>query len=312
MIEIEQSQLSEKTPSERLMKEQTRAYMAGLMDSEGCFGVYQEKHGHFTPHIICTSSFLPLKDWLVSNFGGVCTDRVIKPYKPYFHWQLNGSRATPEFLRSILPYLRVKQEQALLMIKFLSAKQDKNESLQQELCTRIKELKSEPRNDCTLDGNKTDKNTCAYLAGVFDGEGSISLACHKRPPVKEGNKETLHYLKFLCVTNTDLSLLNLFKKIYGGFIRAKKQPNKQCYEWQLTTKDDIEKFLLSVIPYCIIKKERAKIMLEFIRLSDGHLNPKDRYMLYAKMRLLVTTKNAKPMVQSELYGDIQSDTEGTQ
>lgn len=278
--------------------------MAGLMDAEGCFGIYKEKHGHYTPHIIFTNKFLPLRSWIVKYFGGVCTNRNVEGWKPYFHWQLSGKNAAPVFLRSVLPYLRLKRDQASIMLDFWAAKEIGDKDQQAALAAQIKALKSESRNDRMIDGSAKDKTTHAYLAGMFDGEGYISLHAYKRPA------GSIHYAKLIGVVNTDLSVLRFFEHIYGGTIRGPKLQNKKpCYEWNLRDKAQSEKFLLAILPYIQVKRDKAKILLEFLRVSGE--NPAARHRLYVAFRKYVETKNAKPMVQSELHGDVQSESDGS-
>jgi hypothetical protein len=203
------------------------------------------------------------------------------------------------FLTSLTPYLVEKREQAEILIDYINLNGRPNPEIREKMYTRIKELKHQ---ECvttdTLDTFGSKKTDHAYLAGIFDGEGSISIHQHRR---RGGD---LHYVRFISVTNTFLPVLNCFAKAYGGTIREKSQPGKKCYEWNLRDKKSVENFLLCVLPYLIVKRQRALLMLKLVRL-DGH-HPDERLAIYEEFRNLVTTKNAKVKIQSDLHGDMQS------
>lgn len=68
----------------------------------------------------------------------------------------------------------------------------------------------------------------AYLAGVFDGEGTVTLT-----PVS-GNPDLRYPL--LSVSNTERTLLEPFRKLFGGTISSKKtyQPHHTpSYHWSV-------------------------------------------------------------------------------
>ena len=69
-----------------------------------------------------------------------------------------------------------------------------------------------------------------YLAGLFDGEGHVSITYS---PKNGGNHPKL----CLKITNTHLPVLLLIKEIYGGNIYANKHKQEswlQCYVLSLT------------------------------------------------------------------------------
>jgi hypothetical protein len=100
------------------------AYVAGLIDGEGCFGMYYSKrlNRHYLTVDIYNSS-LELLEWLSDNFPG--DHREIKApskkihinWKPQYIWRSNNND-TLSFLKQVLPYLIVKKQQCLLAIQF--------------------------------------------------------------------------------------------------------------------------------------------------------------------------------------------------
>ncbi|UCZ52613.1 LAGLIDADG family homing endonuclease [Bacillus shivajii] len=98
----------------------------------------------------------------------------------------------------------------------------------------------------------------AYLAGIIDGEGSITLTRNhtgeRRRPL-------------ISIASTDIELLEYIKSIAGGSISSKKNdsPNSHKDSYTLTIKKKAEVFalLISINPYLRIssKKQRAEFIL---------------------------------------------------
>jgi len=115
------------------MKKEILIYTAGLFDGEGCIIIqrsqpYKEK-GQISPsywlNVNVAMTDKATIDWLKGTFGGSIADQTSRKNRPnrqpYYHWRITSQNAIP-FLKSILPYLRVKKEQAKLAIQFQSQK----------------------------------------------------------------------------------------------------------------------------------------------------------------------------------------------
>ncbi|NWN98374.1 MAG: hypothetical protein HLX45_12850 [Bacillus sp. (in: Bacteria)] len=99
----------------------------------------------------------------------------------------------------------------------------------------------------------------AYLAGIIDGEGTITLTRmhqneHRRP----------------CITiaSTDKELLLFIKSIVGGALSSKKNYNpekhKDSYTLSIKSKSEVLYILEQIEPYLRVnqKRLRAKFILE--------------------------------------------------
>lgn len=140
----------------------------------------------------------------------------------------------------------------------------------------------------------SDKAFYGYLAGLLDGEGHITISrCKvvKRRVRVDGSlyerPDTIQYQMNLGITNTDMRLMDWLQGRLGGKVyqlkRCHKNPKwKHSCKWQYTKHSDGEKLLLAVLPYLVLKKEQAKVMLEFLRL-EGQYVPEKRQELYEKM-----------------------------
>lgn len=108
--------------------------------------------------------------------------------------------------------------------------------------------------------------TPQYIAGFFDGEGSVSIATNH---TKTSRKN--YYLK-VQIANTFKDLLDQIKDNYGGYIwevKKKTSHHKQSYVWVVVSRQ-AERFLTDILPHLLIKKPQALLGLEFQkRLTTG-------------------------------------------
>lgn len=106
----------------------------------------------------------------------------------------------------------------------------------------------------------------AYAAGLFDGEGSVSLArCAHRSTSLQS---------YTTISNTDRAVLDELQTIWGGRVRLHRRRvahQKSVYVWVLSARS-ARKFLTDVYPFLRIKKQRAELFLaygEFIRFPSS-------------------------------------------
>lgn len=171
--------------------------------------------------------------------------------------------------------------------------------------------------------SKVSKTSWAYAAGILDGEGSISISATNLL-TSAGNVYKGYDLKVM-ISNTDVGLMNWFKANFGGVWYAggqnsKVAQTKPCYRWILTDYAAMELFILAVLPYMLIKREQAKLALEYIRLK-GAKNPPKREELHQRckalnsgdpQRLIRQTFETELKIESELTGDRESELAVTQ
>jgi hypothetical protein len=103
---------------------------------------------------------------------------------------------------------------------------------------------------------------------------------------------------------------------FGGVFYTKYQDNgrhKARCEWRPKGKKNTKLLLLAILPYLVIKKEQAKLLLEWVDLGyDTH----DRRAEIIELMKVLNQKGSvetetpngdEPMIQSELAGDSESD-----
>ena len=113
-----------------------------------------------------------------------------------------------------------------------------------------------------------DETLKAYFAGIFDGEGCISVAIGN----SGGDMPQLQ----INVSNQCRELVTELKKYYGGSISTQRTH----FGWSIRNKS-AETFLTDIEPYSIIKRNSIKIgiMLASTSLGRGHathLSDKER------------------------------------
>jgi len=108
------------------------AYLAGVMDSDGSFGIRRStygirKRGEQTPvfservKLAQTSPIVPkmLKDLFGGYFAR--TKPYAKKGKPLYRWE-GTQKVAARCIESLYPYLRIKQKQAEILIKLRESK----------------------------------------------------------------------------------------------------------------------------------------------------------------------------------------------
>jgi hypothetical protein len=179
----------------------------------------------------------------------------------------------------------------------------------------------------------SDKAKWGYVAGIVDGEGTITICrseydAHKKFTVKNGDVHTYdtHCVGFhvkVQVKNTDIRLVKWLKSRFGGEYYTDTHRNeawKTAYVWHHLAESKQE-FLLAILPYLIMKREQALLALEFLRLGNQVRCPEKRQALYEK--ILALNQRGKPvetitqdlsedeMIESVLTGDSESTSVGT-
>lgn len=99
-----------------------------------------------------------------------------------------------------------------------------------------------------------DVEELAYAAGLFDGEGSISLIRHH---------DNRTHSPQVSVASTDYEVVSWFRERFGGSI-VTKQPRQSnhsvSYDWRLTDRRALV-FLDLIRPYLVIERKIRRIDL---------------------------------------------------
>ena len=120
----------------------------------------------------------------------------------------------------------------------------------------------------------------AYFAGIFDGEGCVSIQSGRQ---RDGT-EILRMR--LLVSNTCLPLLSFIQERFGGYIDwVDKRSRRPCYH--LRFDGSLAGTVLEVLlPYLIVKREVGRVALEFRSLVGKTGTDERRAALRAKVMQL--------------------------
>jgi len=113
------------------LTETEKAYIAGLLDGEGCVGIDKSKSKskkhefNFRIRAIITNSYFPTMCWLKEKTGIGYAYKYHKGYKNNWNaihrWQIVGDQAR-DFLRIIYPYAQIKKELIVLVLQLPKSK----------------------------------------------------------------------------------------------------------------------------------------------------------------------------------------------
>lgn len=262
-----------------LIKQKRFAFLAGLLDGDGSVYIRRNKSSGYQFTFAIYSTSRQLMKWLRLIFGGQFRRLAEEENKKQrYQWYCYSL----DTLLNILPYVVLKREQIETAIEFLSMKGIVAPETRNNLYERMCGLNDEFRSVYKLKYTGSvipSKLDFAYLAGLLDAEGTFSI--YKKSNYIGNGK----YTSVIKISNTDQRIFDWMADRFAGYmVVSPKGDNRKEGVWFLSGKSR-ESILLAVLPYLVIKKERAVIVLEWIRhcrkWADSH---KDK--LIQKIRVL--------------------------
>ena len=105
-----------------------------------------------------------------------------------------------------------------------------------------------------------DETALAYLAGLFDGEGSVNI--FKQPNKKE-RITPRHFLE-IGIINTHKGVLQWVLETFGGRFGLEQDPARhhRTWRWRASSSEACD-VLLAILPYLRVKKEQAELAIDF-------------------------------------------------
>lgn len=105
-----------KTPNLKLPDKQTDlAYLAAFIDGEGSIAI--RKHPRNVVIVSCSNTYEPVMRWIESLGGCLCHVPPRGKRNACWQWGLSGREDVKLLLESILPYMRVKHDRAILALE---------------------------------------------------------------------------------------------------------------------------------------------------------------------------------------------------
>lgn len=141
----------------------------------------------------------------------------------------------------------------------------------------------------------TPKVSLDYLAGFFDGEGTVGVY----------RLQTGFRLR-CSVANTERVAVDVFHERYGGKIRSRHYRNdlkwKPAWIWELDFRNAVV-FLEEMLPYLIVKKLQAQIALELYKLVPPRSPRGQRQEKYKRLTKEDRAQRAKDVITREVMID---------
>ena len=106
-----------------------------------------------------------------------------------------------------------------------------------------------------------------YVAGMIDGEGCIGAYTYTS---RDG---VLRCIPILTITNTNKDVLDCCRMVIGGkvaLIEKRREKERPLYRLQTASMPTIERALLIVRDWLIIKRDVAELVLELINSKRTH------------------------------------------
>lgn len=126
--------------------------------------------------------------------------------------------------------------------------------------------------------------TKAWMAGFFDGEGSIWIG--KRKPRRSTLGVSSVYYLSVTVTNTVYSGVEPFQMYFGGYIRTIATKHRPIFRWDAQAKRAM-RFLETLLPYFGVKQKQAELGILFqkgVRPQKG-ITPMPQAFLMERERI---------------------------
>lgn len=117
------------------------AYLAGFVDSEGCICAYRRpQSGLYYPRMTVSQVDPTPLVWAQNELGGNIRTQRLEGRRPIHRWVISGSRLIPT-LQNLLPYLKVKGDEAQLAIALFTPSIRKDRWFQSLVYRELQEVK---------------------------------------------------------------------------------------------------------------------------------------------------------------------------
>jgi len=242
------------------MNEIDKAYAAGAMEGDGSFYITRTTYKGCTRFVAGAGigkSSKELAGFFVSIFSGNVNTR-----NDQHKWSVSCTPRVLPFLESIVPYLVMKKERAVFLLDWLKNGMPEKENayekmkvLNEKVEKKLVPFKCERSID-------NDPLKWAYIAGLMDTDGSFLI--NKR--FGHNGMKSPSYVTRVSYGEKDTRTPSFIKKTFTfGCINHKD--NDKCvngrFVWELVVKEEIIDFINRVLPYLMVKKQNAEILLNF-------------------------------------------------
>lgn len=253
------------------------AYLAGLVDAEGCLMITKKRiypitsqKERYAPTITIGMTDREPLELITKHWPKNIWVSPRPPNKTMYvlRYQTN---LTKEILEKIYPFLRVKREQADVIWEIIKLKNHyqqtgiSNKTQQLKLVEKITKLKD--KNVYHYDtlpevapfNNLEDEYS--YFAGLVDGDGHIgSYESKVKRPDRNNKIYTRRWYKLAVKMNQPEGLI-VFAKLFNSQIKKDITNNHKQFSLQMSG-ENLQKALIVLIPHLQLKREKAQDLLQ--------------------------------------------------
>lgn len=103
------------------------AYLAGIIDGEGCLGAHRAPNGRQRPNLSIVQKYPAVLYWVEKTFGGYLHQKPAR-----YTWRVTGGRFQG-IIEGALPYLTLKHPQAVVALAMMEAETERSLELYKTL-----------------------------------------------------------------------------------------------------------------------------------------------------------------------------------
>lgn len=133
----------------------------------------------------------------------------------------------------------------------------------------------------------------SYLAGVIDGEGTITLVKANHLGMKDG----VQLRPSVFITGTNYNFIEYTKNLMGGYLYvgiSKEENHRDKVVVKLDKSQEILLFLEQIHKFLFLKRKQAELIIEFININPKFRNGKSepasyllrQFEIYEEIRFL--------------------------
>jgi hypothetical protein len=147
-------------------------YLSGILDGEGCITVGAGKREsciNYNPIVVVQNTSKELIDWLHTTFGGqvYLSKKETNKTKAAWSWRITKKKRIELLLLAVLPYLRVKREQAKLLLTFVRMERTAPTDLRVTIYEELRALNSRGKSVTT---NMQDTGNTVKIESELTGD----------------------------------------------------------------------------------------------------------------------------------------------
>lgn len=249
------------------------AYLAGLIDAEGCFCLTK----NFRSQLSINMTHRSIIELVASHWGVSVTAQARTEgsrWKDTYRAMVCHRRRLIPVIQEVQPYLLLKREQAAKVLMFCaSTNRDEQKKLIQEVAL-LNARKVDK--DIDITGMVAGDILIEYWAGFFDGEGCLRIR-------KSYNRT---YSLSASINVREGNILELIRSVFGGSLERNAFNGigaAKCSRWGLGVTQGLQEFIKKMGSLVVVKSPQFNVAQKFLSLPHGSPEKK---VLYEQMGIL--------------------------